>query len=306
MSDLSSRLTRGLGRRGLHFTHDARSAIELYLRNLEIPRLRVLVPAYYGFSPRDGSGIWDPLARLGATTSHYRLDRHLTIDVSDLERKLESESPHVVIVVHYFGWPDPRVSQVVELTKRYAVRLLEDEAHSLLTCLARNGSGIFGEASAISINKSFNEPGGLLIYNDCSEAAPAAGEFVSELTTLDLANEAGRRRRDAHQLMDAITGSGAPLKLLRTDLPSTVVPHNIPVLVPRYARQTVYETLNAAGFPVACLYYRLGPGIDPEHFIDSRWLSERLVNLPLKHPVADERLVEMINLLSRVVEHGRS
>lgn len=283
-------------------TADARAAIELFTRSLGVPGARVLVPAYYGQSPREGSGVADAFARAGADLVPYRVDRDLHVDLDDLRRRLDG-AVDLLMVVHYFGWPDPGLDEVLGLAADRGVPVLEDEAHSLLSDLVGGVCGRSGAAAAISVNKSFDSAGGLLVVNDGTTDGPTADQVVGSLLDVDLVAEAGRRRADAEALLVLL--AERQLVPLRRTVPRGVVPLNVPVVVPPSRRQQVYEAMHAAGHRVACLYYQLGPGIDPRAFPDSQWLSDRLVNLPLRWPAGPESLVGMADLLLEVVADDR-
>jgi dTDP-4-amino-4,6-dideoxygalactose transaminase len=266
----------------------ARSAIAEVVGGLDLPRpARVMIPAYYGASPREGSGVMDPLVAVGAAVSVYPVTTALEVDVEAYRRMLVAVQPDVVMIIHWFGWVDPSVATLVELARGAGALVLEDQAHSMLTDLVGRGAGRWGDASAVSVHKSLPLPGGLLISRSAVAGAVAMDgvdvtfEEAPGFTASELATTAERRRRLAADGIALLSRGLAPLAPLRHTLPDDVVPMNLPVLVPPSERQRLYEEMNASGVRVACLYYRLGPGIDPEQHPASRWLSERLMNIPL-------------------------
>ena len=52
------------------------------------PGERVLLPAYVGWSAKEGSGVFDPVDELGVPYAFYRLDDRLRIDLYGLEQCL--------------------------------------------------------------------------------------------------------------------------------------------------------------------------------------------------------------------------
>src|SRR5437868_7135566 len=63
-------------RRPLVYTPNCRSAIELFLRTVgAVDGAPVLIPAYIGWSPREGSGIHDPILAASARLEFYRVGR---------------------------------------------------------------------------------------------------------------------------------------------------------------------------------------------------------------------------------------
>ena len=60
----------------------ARAALKAILEAQQFNRHdTVLLPAYVGWSPREGSGVFDPIAELGLRFGFYRVDSRLNIDL---------------------------------------------------------------------------------------------------------------------------------------------------------------------------------------------------------------------------------
>ena len=163
-------------RRPLVYTPNCRSAIELFLRTVgAVDGAPVLVPAYIGWSPREGSGIHDPILAAGARLEFYRVGRDLAIDLSHLRSQLEKVRPRVVLFVHYFGFPDPRLAEAVALCRDHDALVLEDEAHALLSDLVGGICGRFGDAAVFSLHKMLPfTSGGAIAWKAHSEPLPPA------------------------------------------------------------------------------------------------------------------------------------
>ena len=119
-------------RRAIPF-HSARNAFGAILSALEISRGKVLLPAYIGWSPREGSGVFDPIASLHLDYSFYALDERLRIDIASLRAELQSGCIRVLVIIHYFGYVDPSYAEAVRIAREHDVFVLEDEAHALLS-----------------------------------------------------------------------------------------------------------------------------------------------------------------------------
>jgi dTDP-4-amino-4,6-dideoxygalactose transaminase len=285
---------------------DARSAITDVVGGLDLPRPpRVMIPAYYGASPREGSGVMDPLAAVGAEVSVYPVTTALEVDVEAYRLMLAEVRPDVVMLIHWFGWVDPAVAILVDLAHAAGAFVLEDQAHSMLTDLVGRGSGRWGDASAVSVHKSLPLPGGLLISRRVGagtvglDGVDVTFDEAPRFTASDLATTAERRRRLAGEGVDLLSDGLEPLVPLRRTIPDDVVPMNLPVLVPPSERQRLYEEMNDSGVRVACLYYRLGPGIDPEKHPASLWLSQRLMNVPLDSATEQAGIAGILHDLAR-------
>ena len=48
----------------------------------------LLVPAYIGYSPNEGSGIYDPIIENDISHYFYLIDENINIDVNDYKNKL--------------------------------------------------------------------------------------------------------------------------------------------------------------------------------------------------------------------------
>jgi dTDP-4-amino-4,6-dideoxygalactose transaminase len=290
-------------RRVVQSTTSARDAICQFVSGLQLGRPpRVLVPAYYGWSSTEGSGVMDPLRRAGATVKLVRVDRSLHVDVDDFGGALRSFEPDVVMPIHYFGWCDPEISALVTKARGAGALVLEDEAHSMVSCIRGSPSPALGDASALSLHKSLPVPsGGVLLDRRVHQTSPRSPQTDSVMLDFDLPAIADSRRRNARLIMAEITEKCSTALPLRSSIPDRVVPLNVPILVPPNKRQEVYLEMNRMGFGVVSLYHTLGPGIDEETHPDSHWLSARLVNLPCHQDVDEDEIPPMVAALTRVL-----
>lgn len=286
---------------------DARSGIRHFLTVLSdrIGRApKVILPAYFGYSTREGSGVMDPIREVGAEPVFCRVSRTLQMDVDHLKELLKLASPDALMMIHYFGWPDVRAGEIAQLARAAGLWILEDEAHGLLTDLVGGASGRFGDAATVSLHKSLPVPsGGLLYWNSDELSGPrtATQPTSSEAWAYDLWSISRRRATNAGKWIELIRAHRLPGQLLHDSVPPGVVPLNLPYLVDPDKRQYVYEEMNAKGFGVVCLYHRLGEGIDPEEHPDSFWLSARTVNLPVHQDLHPDDIPAMLNQLRTVL-----
>lgn len=284
-------------------TANARTAIKLFLtsvgQELGHPP-KVLIPAYYGWSPREGSGVLDPIREAGAFPVLCRVDRNLQVDGDRYQDLLDHDRPDVVMLIHYFGWPDANVASLAAAARASGAVLLEDEAHSLLTDLVGGMSGRHGQAAAASVHKCLPlHGGGVMFLNQPSTEAP--GDTEAPFWQYDLWSIGQRRLVNTQIWTDLLREAKTPGALLHERVPEGVIPLNLPFLVAPERRQLVYEVMNDAGFGVVCLYHRLGDGITEDEHPDSFWLSERTVNLPVHQDLQPAHIPEMHALLHEVL-----
>jgi len=131
----------------------AREAFGAILRGLEITSGKVLLPAYIGWSPREGSGVFDPVASLGLDYEFYGLNERLRIDLDSLRAALQTGKIRVVVIIHYFGYVDPCYPEAVRIARQHNVFTVEDAAHAMLTDLVGGVCGRSGDACIYSFHK---------------------------------------------------------------------------------------------------------------------------------------------------------
>ncbi len=125
-----------------------------------------MLPSYIGVSPKEGSGVFDPIRRLKCRYDFYRLDRRLFIDMDDLEAKIKLVKPKVLLLIHYFGFPDPNLSMVIKLAEANGILVIEDEAHSMLSDLVGGICGRLSDSAIFSFHKLLPvDQGGALVLN---------------------------------------------------------------------------------------------------------------------------------------------
>jgi dTDP-4-amino-4,6-dideoxygalactose transaminase len=269
----------------------------------------VLLPDYIGWSPREGSGIFDPIAALGLPHRFYKMTRDLTIDVSDLAQRVRDKPPAVLLLVHYFGYPDPAAAQVAALARDAGITLIEDEAHALFSDAIGGVCGRWGQAALFSLHKMLPLPsGGFVCFSSSAPQDVVHRVRAAALTGLDgdpFSYDwwaiAQHRVRNAHRLLELLNDVGG-VRPLWPVLPQGVIPQTLPIIVESAPRNELYFKLNDAGFGVVSLYHTLVDAISVTDHPDAHWLSQHIMNLPL-HQDADEagleRLVTRLAQLTR-------
>lgn len=292
-----------VGRRPWLFAPRARDAFRLLLEHL-VPRGgTVLLPAYIGLSPLEGSGLADPLTALGLTPAFYRLGPDLQADLDDLRERLRVARPSAVLLVHYFGFPQRELRAIHELCATAEVPLIEDCAHAVLD-LAEGGLGTRGDYAFWSLHKWLGCPGGGLLQAGAGRTLPAAPDSVidpSDLTafaTADLPTIRARRRANYLELA-ALLADVPGVEVLQPDLPQDVVPLNLPVLLTHADRFGVYQALRAVDIGVIALYHTLHPWIEPDAYPEAHRLARRILNLPIHQDVDATSLPRIVEELRR-------
>lgn len=116
-----------------------------------------------GLRLEPGTRIWMPSLNCGVEVQaaidagldvgFYRLAEDLSVDETDLTRKLQ-EQPGIVFVIHYFGFPQPSIDRLAEECRRRQCILIEDCAHALLSNHLGREVGSFAPLAVFSLRKT--------------------------------------------------------------------------------------------------------------------------------------------------------
>jgi dTDP-4-amino-4,6-dideoxygalactose transaminase len=293
-------------RRRIYDFPNARSAFKATLLALGMKSGfdEVLLPAYVGWSPREGSGVMDPIRELGLKPVFYRMTSQLRIDVHHLCLRLRTSRARVLVVIHYFGFPDPEYMRVCQLAREHGLIVVEDEAHSMLSDLVGGACGRVGEFSIMSLHKLLPVPqGGLLVVNNAVEHT-TAGAFQLlrneplgsiDFCEYDTFSIAQQRRSNAARLVELLTH--VPQVELLMPLSDGVVPQTLPIVLKSGCRDSVYHQLNSDGFGVVSLYHTMVPEINELEYPDTHWLAKRVLNLPVHQDINPDLLAPMVDRL---------
>ncbi len=310
MTTIEKRALRlGAFRRQIEPFSRARDAFHAALRDMGVPgHGGVLLPAYIGWSPKEGSGVFDPIQGLHAPHAFYRIDRDLRIDLEHLQKQLVQTRPRVLLLIHYFGYPDPAFREAVALAREVGTLVVEDEAHSMLSDLIGGICGREGEVALFSLHKLLPvSAGGLLVVNSArwestdpvlAESGPAR---IPCLWEYDLASIAAVRVRNAHFLIKTLAPLVEDLDLLRPELPPGVIPQTLPIVLKKAPRDEIYTLMNEAGYGVVSLYHTMIAELRAEDCPDAQWLARRILNLPVHQDASIEVLAEMVDYLQQLL-----
>lgn len=104
----------------------------------------------------------------GATPIFVEPDEYFNIDVDKIEEKI-TERTKAILVVHLYGQAS-RMAKVLELTRKYGLKLVEDCAQSHGACFQGQMTGTFGDVGCFSFYPSKNigafGDGGAVVVKD--------------------------------------------------------------------------------------------------------------------------------------------
>lgn len=297
--------------RKLVFFNRARDGFSAYLKSIEIADDEcVLLPAYIGWSAREGSGVFDPVKERGVKHYFYALDEFLNIDLANLRRSFEKNKVKLFVIIHYFGFVDPFYEEAIAMARGFGVKVLEDEAHSFYSNFVGGLTGFMGDASIFSLHKMFPvKDGGMLSVTDIEQTIVSEEVDIELPIVYDFVNIARKRVENALLIAELLEGHSTKVTVMRPYLRGGEVPQTYPILIKTVSRDKLYEKMNDAGFGVVSLYHTMIDLIAEGEYPKSHFVAKRILNLPV-HQDADliqikamvKTLLEKINLLELELE----
>lgn len=288
-------------RRPALFYRSAREGFEdLLLRRLERKSDGVLLPAFIGWSPREGSGVFDPVSASGARAAFYTLNPDLTVDMGALERALDEGSYRTLVLIHYFGRTEPKLGEIRALTERHDVLLVEDLAHGFFSAQVGDVAGRSGGVSLYSLHKMFPVPaGGMMIYRDPSlltDQVETAPELAKVILNYDWQAISDRRRETFELLserLQALPEMGRAFAPLWPQLAPTDTPQTLPVRILGADRDHIYRQMNSDGYGMTSLYHTLIKEVR-EGFPEMIALSRTIINFPVHQDASPAQIDGMV------------
>ena len=279
-----------------------RSAFKAILQDLDWEEGRILLlPAYIGWSSREGSGVFDPVRESGIPFKFYKITANLNVDVEDLQLRMKEHPGAVVLVIHYFGRVDPNYNSIINLVREGNGELIEDQAHAMLTDIVGGVSGRAAGHAFFSFHKLLPvSGGGARIFN--GPAPTDAPALLPELQTWDLHGIAQARRKNFTILHELLAPHRSIIEPLWPHLADGEVPQTYPVRLispenSRILRDRVYERMNNLGFGVVSLYHTMISELKPDNYPDSFSLANSILNLPVHQDLKPESLAPMASAL---------
>ena len=292
------------------FFESARAGLSAFYRSQAIDgRLRVILPSYIGWSPNEGSGLFDSVTNGNYEYAFYELDRQGNARVESLRALEKTSAPSVLVLVHYFGRPDLRYDELVSVGIDRGWALAEDCAHAMLTHLCAQRLGARSDAMVYSLHKMLPlNTGGILLTTaggipdgiDAEEVLSTARSFIG----YDHASAADHRQQISIAIrneMPMLDGLASPL-WEDTDL-TRFVPQSYPIVIHAgpEKRNLLYERLHEQCGLTTLYHTLINPLLDENSFADSQWLSNHIINLPVHTAVTLESVKPTLAAIREVL-----
>lgn len=266
----------------------------------------LFIPGYVGWSPKEGSGIFDPINKLSnISVIYYKMDKNLNIDVEDLISKAIrfGDNKFAVLIVNYFGFIDPNIEEIYSKIREINGWVIEDNAHGFFTSLYSTHA--YADATFFSLHKMFpfSKGGCLKILNNKLKEFKYNGRslFESEYNPWIFdASKIAFARRGNYEKLDRLIRQEEDRTLfepLKTNLEQGIIPQTYPIIIKYGDRDRIYELMNHAGYGVVSLYHTLIRPLKNLEHNDAYELSKRILNLPVHQDVDSNRYGDMVKLL---------
>ena len=255
----------------------------------------LLVPAYIGYSPNEGSGIYDPIIENDISHYFYSIDENINIDVNDYKNKLlKAKGQVVVLLVHYFGYVEPKIEEVVKIARENNAIIIEDCAHALYTDYIDRSCGDYSDVSIYSLHKMLPyKDGGMVRINNPEVIQLNETDNYYNILEYDLRKIAEKRKKNTiliEQELKDVQG----IKILRkTTFYKNQTPQTYPILILNADKNEFYHILNAKGFGVVSLYHTMIKDLQKEEYNIANNLGSKILNLPVHQDCDEVALKEM-------------
>ena len=246
------------------WTFSGRVALYCGLRQIQLrPESTILVPSYF-----QGTEI-DTLIAAGYKLRYYEIDNNFDVDLTDVERKLDSDVS-ALYIIHYFGLPQ-RLGLISSFCQKKGIKLIEDCALSFLSKEGEVRLGSQGDIALFSIYKSVPLPhGGYVVTKNPVESPQlqAPPLYSTALQTGDLVAQ-HIRGASADGILNRVWNRTQNLRRGIAD--KTVVSGTITL---------DQKTLGYSASKVASHLMRL---VDPQFVIERRRANFALLHSKLRH-----------------------
>ncbi len=264
----------------------------------------IFLPSYVGLSPKEGSGIFDAISKVGAHITYYKMKDDLSIDFEDLYRRINNIGciNYVVLIVNYFGFRDKNYTSILKSVKDLGGWVIEDNAHGFYTYYNDNRS--LADATFFSLHKMFpfGYGGSLLLLNNKLKNLNYTGDRTvypdCNPWQYDINRISEIRRCNYIKLLNIVDKQKYSkfFKPLKRDLESNI-PQSFPITILCGDRNKIYEIMNKEGYGVVSLYHTLIDELNNQEYINSVNLSKCIMNLPIHQDVNINYYEDMIDEL---------
>jgi len=268
----------------------------------------IFLPGYIGWSPKEGSGIFDAINKIDdVKIEYYKMTEDLNIDSYDLFNKIGQidNKDFLVLIVNYFGFKDKNYKIILSEIKKIGGWIIEDNAHGFFTY--HMNDVCLSDSTFFSLHKMFpfNYGGSVQILNDQIKKLNYAGSKKPfedcNPWEYDLNKISKIRKFNYLKLYDLIVSDKCSeyFEPLKKDLQDNIIPQTFPIKILSGNRDSIYEIMNSAGYGVVSLYHTLIKELYKDEYVNSVNISKCILNLPIHQ---DINYIDNDRMILRLIE----
>ena len=280
----------------------ARDVLKDFLASFNNGEYRVFLPAFIGVSPKEGSGLYDPICELKIKHTFYAMKDKLEINVDDLFTKIEKcRETCILLLVHYWGYVDPQYHFIAVEAKKRGCIVIEDMAHAVYTEYVDGTCGQLCDASFYSLHKMFplKTGGALKIKNrDFFSIHIESRDDIHFPFEYDMYAISKKRKENANTWENLIQQNQNWFEIIRpASVYGNCTPQTFPVILKQQDRFRLYQDLNEEGFGIVSLYHTMINPIKIDEFQISLDISQKILNLPVHQDIDKQDIEQMYSAI---------
>lgn len=291
-------------RKKLIFYNSARQGFSEILNALKskYEKYTLLLPAYIGYSPNEGSGIYDPVIENKIDHFFYPIDEKINIKVEEFKRCIEKvENQLVVLIVHYFGYVDPNMDKLIEIARQRDAIIIEDCAHALYTDYIDNMCGSFSDISIYSLHKMLPYQNGGMVRMNTKKLKLESTNINYNIMEYELSKIAKKRKENAKRIEKELKEVRGITILRPTEQYKSQTPQTYPIIIDNVDRNDMYHTLNNEGYGAVSLYHTMIEPLKKEEFKITQEVSKKILNLPVHQDAEIDKIIKMCNRIKEII-----
>ena len=298
----------------MYFTNSARKSFSYILKIINFKESeKLLIPAYIGYTDREGSGVLDPIQENNIKYEFYSINEEFKIDMDEIQNLISKNNIKALLLIHYFGFLYCDIEKLKEICKINQVLLIEDCAHSLYSKYNQTLLGDFGDFSFYSLHKVLpTETGGMFKINNkkyqfknsfIEDEHKISIDSLETLASYDAEKANQQIEKNYHTMAKELNKING-IKVLFPELPNGIIPMNLPVYIESMKREDFYFKMLDKDITLIALYYRLIDDIDSLKFQNSFKISNKIINFPVNQDITVEEIFKITKKTKEILEES--
>lgn len=267
------------------------------------PDAVLLVPAYIGWSPNEGSGLMDPIVDSQIRYNFYPVSEKLLPITESLNQEIMKHRKVKLLLVHYFGKRSILDESTIAMINSNGHGIIEDWAHDLSRFFEPRISLCEDHFELFSIHKwTASHAGGLVRGRvELLSGLNPVGASVEDLLILaasDVSEIRNIRWRNYLDIDRKLVHSDKIQRFWSTT-EDVSCPLNFPIVLNSVAdRSQLYSILVDRGLKPTSLYHKLTEHLDARDFPLAYKLADTILNLPVHQDCSIEDIDELVNVIN--------